>query len=541
MTRVSISPARDLRTGRAIWQRQRVRTVAHGPLTRDTSADVVVVGAGISGALVSESLSDAGFDVLVLDRRGPIEGSTVASTALLQYDIDTPLIHLARRVGWNDAVRIWRRSRLVVDALRERVRYLGIEADCANRDSLYLDGDVLNPRALRHEAEARQRAGFEVQFLTPSEVARRCNIHRRSAILKFDHWEADPRRLAAGFLRAAAARGARVAAPADVVHVEPGKRGTRVTTAAGPVVTTRFVVFATGYEVPTRVPQQGHAIASTWVIATRPQPRALWPGRSFVCEASDPYLYIRTSDGRVICGGEDESFSSVSARDALLPLKTRTLERRLHRLLPALDARADYAWCGSFGASVNGTPSIGAVPRMPRCSGSAATASRSRPWRRRSFAPMCSGSAIPTATCSPYDISRLDSAALFLALHLRVFVLRGGHPLGFERLCPQVQRHEDAPGREEQRSGAGDRRRVGEVFRRLVRELEDRDQRLDREGHHDDHEESRQEPPGPRRTADVRTAEHLLLEHGLAELECRHGNREVAYTAEHRVEAAGQR
>jgi len=351
-----------------VWQTRPVRTVAHEPLARDTSAEVVVVGAGISGALLADALSDAGFDVLVLDRRGPVCGSTVASTALLQYDIDTPLVHLARRVGWDDAVRIWRRSRLALDALRERTRHLRIAAGCENRDSLYLDGNVLRPRALQQEAAARRRAGFEVAFLGPREVEHRTGIRRRSAILSFDNMQADPRRLAAGFLRVAAARGARLCAPVDVVQVTPGQRRTRVTTADGAVVTTRFVVFATGYEVPEVVPQRGHAVASTWAMATRAQPRALWADRSLVWEASSPYLYVRTTDdGRVICGGEDEGFSGAAARDALLATKTRTLERRLQRLLPSLDARAEFAWCGSFGSSTTGTPSIGAVPGMARC------------------------------------------------------------------------------------------------------------------------------------------------------------------------------
>jgi len=150
--------------------------------------------------------------------------------------------------------------------------------------------------------------------------------------------------------------------------VTPGPRRTRVTTADGAVVTTRFVVVATGYEVPEVVPQRGHAVASTWAMATRAQPRALRPDRSLVWEAPPPYLYVRTTDdGRVICGGEDEGFSSAAARDALLVTKTRTLERRLQRLLPSLDAEAEFAWCGSFGSSTTGTPSIGAVPGMARC------------------------------------------------------------------------------------------------------------------------------------------------------------------------------
>lgn len=363
-----MTPARDLRTGLSVWQQAGVRTVAHEALTRNTKAEVVVVGAGISGALVAETLGDAGFDVLVVDRRGAVRGSTVASTALVQYDIDTPLLHLARRMGWTDAVRVWRRSRLVLDMLRERTRHLQIEAECENRDALYLDGTLLSPSALRLEGEARRRAGFEVVHLTRGDVEQRTGIRRRSALLSFDQMQADPRKLAAGYLRTAVSHGARLCAPVDVVSVEPGKRRTQVRTAAGPVVSARFVVFATGYEVPEVVPQRGHSIASTWVIATRPQARRLWRERSLMWEASSTYLYLRTTaDNRIICGGADEPFSSAVARDALLPAKTRVLEQRLQRLLPHVDARADFAWCGSFGTSTNGTPSIGVVPGLPRC------------------------------------------------------------------------------------------------------------------------------------------------------------------------------
>lgn len=351
-----------------MWQRQRLPAVAHAPLSRSTTADVVVIGAGISGALVAEALSDAGLDVLVVDRRGPVRGSTMASTALLQYDIDTPLTHLATQVGSVDAVRIWRRSKLALDALRERTRRLDLDAAVDTRDAFYLAGDVLPPRALREEADARLRAGFEVIYRTPSEVEALTGIRRRAAVQSFGHMEADPRQLAAGYLNAAVSRGARIAAPVDVVQVTPGTRTVRLRTGSSLTIRASHLVFATGYELAKGVPTEGHSVASTWAIATRPQPRRLWPSRAFIWEAADPYLYIRTTaDGRVICGGEDEPFADASTRDALLPAKTRTLERKLKRLMPQLDTRAADAWCGSFGGSTTGTPTIGAVPGMPRC------------------------------------------------------------------------------------------------------------------------------------------------------------------------------
>jgi glycine/D-amino acid oxidase-like deaminating enzyme len=87
-----------------------------------------------------------------------------------------------------------------------------------------------------------------------------------------------------------------------------------------------------------------------------------------IWEASDPYLYIRTTDdGRVICGGEDEDIKDDAARDALLSHKAQILRRKLGRLLPRLDTRLDYAWTGAFGETATGLPIIGRVPGMSNC------------------------------------------------------------------------------------------------------------------------------------------------------------------------------
>ena len=120
--------------------------------------------------------------------------------------------------------------------------------------------------------------------------------------------------------------------------------------------------------MPDFVPAHGHAIASTYAIATRPQPGRLWPEQCFIWEASEPDLYLRTSsNGRVICGGEDEDCPSAESRDALLSKKTAAIARKLARLLPDIDARPEFAWAGSFGKSATGLPTIGEVPAMKNC------------------------------------------------------------------------------------------------------------------------------------------------------------------------------
>src|SRR3954471_2982948 len=56
------------------------------PLETDVDCDVVVMGAGISGALIAWHLTEAGMDTVVIDRRAVAHGSTAGSTSLLQYE-----------------------------------------------------------------------------------------------------------------------------------------------------------------------------------------------------------------------------------------------------------------------------------------------------------------------------------------------------------------------------------------------------------------------------------------------------------------------
>ena len=271
---------RNLRSGHSIWQRRALLRFPERRLSKDRRCDVLVIGAGITGAMAAEQLTDAGLSVVVLDRRGAVRGSTLASTALLQYEIDTPLAKLATRIGRTRAERIWRRSRLALDALRDRTRRLGIAADCADKSSLYLEGNVLDADGLRVEATARRRAGFEVRLLSANAVRDAYGIRGRTGLLSDHNLEANPRRLAVGFLRIALARGARFYAPVEAVAVEPHASGVTVLTDQA-TIRARHVVFATGYELPKGVPRKGHRLATTWAIATRAQPRGLWAGHGF--------------------------------------------------------------------------------------------------------------------------------------------------------------------------------------------------------------------------------------------------------------------
>ena len=254
---------RRLRSGHAVWEDRRAIRVPHAPLRGDVQAEVLVMVAGITGALIADALAAAGRDVAIIDRRGIARGSTLVSTALVQYEIDTPLTKLVRKIGRTDAVRAWRRSRLAVEALAMRLSELTVPS-VRRRDTLYLAGGVLDGEALRLEHIARRASGLASRFLNRRALLAAFGIRREAALQSFGNLVIDPRQTTLALIRAAAGNGARIFTPVDIVDVYPRKRGVTLTAAGGQTLKCRHLVFATGYELPYGVPRGHHRINSTW-------------------------------------------------------------------------------------------------------------------------------------------------------------------------------------------------------------------------------------------------------------------------------------
>ena len=89
----------ELRTGEPYWAIRNGLLQSYPPVRSDQSAEVVVLGAGITGALVARALALEGADVLVVDRHDVGMGSSAASTGLLQYATDRSLTSLIPK-GW---------------------------------------------------------------------------------------------------------------------------------------------------------------------------------------------------------------------------------------------------------------------------------------------------------------------------------------------------------------------------------------------------------------------------------------------------------
>lgn len=348
---IDLTERHDLRTGTPVWT-EHAAPPPSDPLP--AACDVAIVGAGIMGAMLADRLSADGHHVVLVDRRPPGGGSTAASTALVMWEMDVPLTHLARRVGDAEAGARWRRVYDAVERLHAKVRAVGDAAPSS--PTVYLAGTLLDVDELRAEGELRRRFDLPSRVLPAEAVAERFGIAPRAALVSDGGYGVDPVRVTCGLVARARANGASVSWPVDALRLDGGT----LVTDRGTIAAKR-IVLAGGYERATAFLPPAFALLSSYAIATPPGTAPCWRENAMIWEASDPYLYTRTdAEGRVIAGGEDEDFATPEPlRDRRIAEKSGTIAAKLARMLGVDDIHVDRRWAATFGASPDGLPAIG--------------------------------------------------------------------------------------------------------------------------------------------------------------------------------------
>lgn len=90
----------------AVWQAGAARPQPEPRSPCILQADFVIVGAGIIAAFLAERLTRTSASVVVIARHAPTSGSTVASTVMLFWKLDSSLLEPEQCFGALAAARI---------------------------------------------------------------------------------------------------------------------------------------------------------------------------------------------------------------------------------------------------------------------------------------------------------------------------------------------------------------------------------------------------------------------------------------------------
>lgn len=354
----------DLKSDLPFWTVRNGLLRVYPPLDRNIQCDALVIGGGISGAFLANRMVKKGIDCVLIDRLDIGFGSTSASTALLQYEIDTPLHELQKKVGPVAAERAYWAG---IESI-ERLQVLaGRECGFALRPSLQIATRAADMKNLEMEFQTRHKLKFPVVLLGRADL-RTWGIEGAGAIRSRIAGEVDPYQLTHRLLRLASTSGLRVYDRTAAINYAHSRSQVTVDTDRGRQIRCRTVFFATGYETQDILPEKVVTFKSTYALVSEPMGDLdWWKDRSLIWSTGDPYLYMRTtSDRRVLVGGEDDGVLNPERRDRQIVRKTRQLVRRFNGLFPKLRIEPAFGWAGLFGSTKDGLAYIGAHPAFPR-------------------------------------------------------------------------------------------------------------------------------------------------------------------------------
>ena len=339
------------------------------PIQDDQTTDFVVVGAGVTGAMIAQRLTEGGFSVVVVDRRDVCTGSTAASTALLQYEIDVSLVKLGQLIGERNAQMAYALSNQSIDRLSKLINRLAIECDYQKKTSIYLASDRRSAKLLANEARARLQMKLNVEYHNQSELKDNFNLDGVSALSTSQAASCDPYLLSHGLLAHAVTKGAQVFDRTDVIKYKCNDDSVILTTDRGPRILARKAIVATGYESQSMLKERIVNLDNTYALVSQPiTDLGSWKSNWMMWEAKEPYLYLRiTGDNRLIAGGEDESFHSPLRRQANVAAKAEIIESKVRKLLPSVQWETEFAWSGTFGSTKDGLAYIGPSGEYPSC------------------------------------------------------------------------------------------------------------------------------------------------------------------------------
>lgn len=357
----------DLHTASPYWLLKSGLFFEYPSLQQNIKTEYVIIGGGITGALIAWYLSRAGVSVVLLDRRHIGMGSTCASTSMLQYEIDTPMHQLAEMVGVENAARSYWLCGEAIDKLEVICNQLPVATDFEKKPSLYYASRKADLPGLKTELAMRQKHGFVVELLDQQTLQALFSFAKSGALYSQQGGQVDAYALTHGLLQDAIAHGAKVFDKTAVTTIDRQKSGISLQTQEGHTVRARKLVIAAGYESGKWLPKQIASLHSSYALVTEPYDQEiLWHENALIWESARPYLYGRTTrDRRILIGGKDEPFQDAKRRDRLLARKSQQLVRDFEKLFPYLaPLKVDYHWAGTFAETVDGLPYIGSIPEQ---------------------------------------------------------------------------------------------------------------------------------------------------------------------------------
>lgn len=353
-----------LRTLESFWLIKNGLLYSYPSLQKNIVTEIAVIGGGITGALVSNALVTAGYKITLIDKRDIGQGSTSATTSMLQYEIDVPLYELAGMIGEENAALCYKSGIDAISNLEKLVTAKKIDCGFQNKTSLYIAHNKKSSQWLKKEFEIRNRHRLGVQWLSQEQILSEYGLHCYGGILSETAASVDAYKLAHELIQLNVKNGMQVFDQTEIETFDLNNEQPIITTSNGFTIHCNKVVFCSGFETTKLLKEKVADLFYTYACVSEQGIEVNKKlANTLVWDTEHPYIYMRTTDdGRLLIGGEDSSTDFSFFQQHTKEKKAKKLMKKLQAVLPGVHFIEDFNWGGTFGSTKDGLPYIGYSP-----------------------------------------------------------------------------------------------------------------------------------------------------------------------------------
>lgn len=139
------------------------RKTMHPKLKESISADVAIIGGGLTGILVAYTLTKMGKSVVLIEKNLIGSGATYLTTAFLTGMIDTDYSDLINSIGLKKASLVAESHKEAIDFIKKITQKEKIEDEFVPCSNYIYSANEKDVEGLRAEAKQLKRVGFEVE------------------------------------------------------------------------------------------------------------------------------------------------------------------------------------------------------------------------------------------------------------------------------------------------------------------------------------------------------------------------------------------
>ncbi|GAA0124429.1 FAD-dependent oxidoreductase [Clostridium sp. CTA-19] len=332
-------------------------------LTEDIDTEVIIVGGGVTGAILGHYFSKNNINCVILEKSRIGHGSTSITTSLLQYELDDNAMELKSYTSIENIIRSYNLGIKALDEIEEFINEHGNKCDFKRVDSFLYTDKKLENKEMKEEYYIRKEAGLPVEFIDEDNNPFLFDV-KGGVIGKNGGAVLNPYKFTQHLIEVSCKQGLRVYENTEVLDVQYSENDVTVETVYGYKVKGKIIIAATGYNIGIFTKRAFGTKTTTFNLATKPIDNIENIYKNVIIrDNKDPYTYFRTTkDNRLIIGGEDINFIPDIYNKELCNKSYETLEQRLKSLFPNLNIEIEYKYCGAFASTQDNLGFIGKDP-----------------------------------------------------------------------------------------------------------------------------------------------------------------------------------